>query len=258
MENNNSRRDFIKKSALLSTGIFMGTSIINSTLAANTSDSDSSIFHDDILKSQEAAYTLPKLPYTYNALEPHIDKLTMEIHYSKHHQAYVTNLNKAIETLDKTIADKAKNLSTIFENMSLFPEAIRNNGGGHYNHSLFWNLMKPNSGGEPKGKLGEAINATFGSFDAFKKQFADAAAKRFGSGWAWLVVSNGKLTITSTPNQDNPLMNLPTIVAKGKPVLALDVWEHAYYLKNQNKRADYIASFWNVVNWEAAEALFIS
>ena len=258
MENNNSRRDFIKKSALLSTGIFMGTSIINSTLAANTSDSDSSIFHDDILKSQEATYTLPKLPYTYNALEPHIDKLTMEIHYSKHHQAYVTNLNKAIETLDKTIADKAKNLSTIFENMSLFPEAIRNNGGGHYNHSLFWNLMKPNSGGEPKGKLGEAINATFGSFDAFKKQFADAAAKRFGSGWAWLVVSNGKLTITSTPNQDNPLMNLPTIVAKGKPVLALDVWEHAYYLKNQNRRADYIASFWNVVNWEAAEALFIS
>ena len=258
MENNNSRRDFIKKSALLSTGIFMGTSIINSTLAANTSDSDSSIFHDDILKSQEAAYTLPKLPYTYNALEPHIDKLTMEIHYSKHHQAYVTNLNKAIETLDKTIADKAKNLSTIFENMSLFPEAIRNNGGGHYNHSLFWNLMKPNSGGEPKGKLGEAINATFGSFDAFKKQFADAAAKRFGSGWAWLVVSNGKLTITSTPNQDNPLMNLPTIVAKGKPVLALNVWEHAYYLKNQNRRADYIASFWNVVNWEAAEALFIS
>ena len=258
MENNNSRRDFIKKSALLSTGIFMGTSIINSTLAANTSDSDSSIFHDDLLKSQEAAYTLPKLPYTYNALEPHIDKLTMEIHYSKHHQAYVTNLNKAIETLDKTIADKAKNLSTIFENMSLFPEAIRNNGGGHYNHSLFWNLMKPNSGGEPKGKLGEAINATFGSFDAFKKQFADAAAKRFGSGWAWLVVSNGKLTITSTPNQDNPLMNLPTIVAKGKPVLALDVWEHAYYLKNQNRRADYIASFWNVVNWEAAEALFIS
>ena len=258
MENNNSRRDFIKKSALLSTGIFMGTSIINSTLAANTSDSDSSIFHDDILKSQEAAYTLPKLPYTYNALEPHIDKLTMEIHYSKHHQAYVTNLNKTIETLDKTIADKAKNLSTIFENMSLFPEAIRNNGGGHYNHSLFWNLMKPNSGGEPKGKLGEAINATFGSFDAFKKQFADAAAKRFGSGWAWLAVSNGKLTITSTPNQDNPLMNLPTIVAKGKPVLALDVWEHAYYLKNQNRRADYIASFWNVVNWEAAEALFIS
>ena len=258
MENNNSRRDFIKKSALLSTGIFMGTSIINSTLAANTSDSDSSIFHDDILKSQEAAYTLPKLPYTYNALEPHIDKLTMEIHYSKHHQAYVTNLNKAIETLDKTIADKAKNLSTIFENMSLFPEAIRNNGGGHYNHSLFWNLMKPNGGGEPKGKLGEAINATFGSFDVFKKQFADAAAKRFGSGWAWLVVSNGKLTITSTPNQDNPLMNLPTIVAKGKPVLALDVWEHAYYLKNQNRRADYIASFWNVVNWEAAEALFIS
>ncbi|MGL2999513.1 superoxide dismutase [Flavobacterium sp. RSSB_23] len=258
MENNSSRRDFIKKTALLSTGIFMGTSIINSTLAANKSVSVPSFFHDNLLNAQEATYSLPKLPYSYDALEPHIDKLTMEIHHSKHHQAYVTNLNKAIETLDKGIVDKAKNLSSIFENMSLFPEAIRNNGGGHYNHSLFWNLMKPNGGGEPKGKLGEAINATFGSFDAFKKQFADAAAKRFGSGWAWLVVSNGKLTITSTPNQDNPLMNLPTIVAKGKPVLALDVWEHAYYLKNQNRRADYIASFWNVVNWEAAEALFIS
>ncbi|OAZ04174.1 superoxide dismutase [Flavobacterium succinicans] len=258
MENNSSRRDFIKKSALLSTGIFMGTSIINSSLAANTNASISSVFHDDLLNTQEAAYTLPKLPYSYDALEPHIDKLTMEIHYSKHHQAYVTNLNKAIETLDKSIVDKAKSLSSIFENMNLFPEAIRNNGGGHYNHSLFWNLMKPNGGGEPKGKLGEAIITTFGSFDAFKKQFADAAAKRFGSGWAWLVVSNGKLTITSTPNQDNPLMNLPTIVAKGKPVLALDVWEHAYYLKNQNRRADYIASFWNVVNWDTAESLFIS
>ncbi|MCZ8230353.1 superoxide dismutase [Flavobacterium sp.] len=258
MENNSSRRDFIKKSALLSTGIFMGTSIINSSLAANTNASTSSVFHHDLLNTQEAAYTLPKLPYSYDALEPHIDILTMEIHYSKHHQAYVTNLNKAIETLDKSIVDKAKSLNSIFENMNLFPEAIRNNGGGHYNHSLFWNLMKPNGGGEPKGKLGEAIITTFGSFDAFKKQFADAAAKRFGSGWAWLVVSNGKLTITSTPNQDNPLMNLPTIVAKGKPVLALDVWEHAYYLKNQNRRADYIASFWNVVNWEAAEALFIS
>lgn len=258
MENNSSRRDFIKKSALLSTGIFMGTSIINSSLAANTNASISSVFHDDLLNTQEAAYTLPKLPYSYDALEPHIDKLTMEIHYSKHHQAYVTNLNKAIETLDKSIVDKAKSLSSIFENMNLFPEAIRNNGGGHYNHSLFWNLMKPNGGGEPKGKLGEAIITTFGSFDAFKKQFADAAAKRFGSGWAWLVVRNGKLTITSTPNQDNPLMNLPTIVAKGKPVLALDVWEHAYYLKNQNRRADYIASFWNVVNWDTAESLFIS
>jgi superoxide dismutase, Fe-Mn family len=258
MENNSSRRDFIKKSALLSTGIFMGTSIINSSLAANTSVSKSSVFYDDLLNAQEAAYSLPKLPYAYDALEPHIDKLTMEIHYSKHHQAYVTNLNKAIETLDKAIVDKSKSLSSIFENMSLFPEAIRNNGGGHYNHSLFWNLMKPNGGGAPKGKLGDAINATFGSFEAFKKQFSDAAAKRFGSGWAWLVVSNGKLTITSTPNQDNPLMNISTIVSKGKPVLALDVWEHAYYLKNQNRRADYIASFWNVVNWEAAEALFIS
>lgn len=258
MENNSSRRDFIKKSALFSTGIFMGTAMINSSFASNSTVFTSDFFPDNLLHLQETTYSLPKLPYSYDALEPHIDKLTMEIHHSKHHQAYVTNLNKGLQNLDSTLVEKAKNLNSIFDNMTLFPDVIRNNAGGHYNHSLFWNLMKPNGGGEPKGKLGEAINATFGSFDAFKKQFAEAAAKRFGSGWAWLVVSNGKLVITSTPNQDNPLMNLPTIVAKGKPVLALDVWEHAYYLKNQNRRADYIASFWNVIHWEAAEALFIS
>jgi superoxide dismutase, Fe-Mn family len=252
MKNDNSRRDFLKKTAILSAGAFIGTSIINKITASETS----SQIEDSLLDNFEGAYTLPKLPYGYEALEPHIDKLTMEIHYSKHHQAYVTNLNKALETIDKSLVDNSKSLNKIFENMSKFPDVIKNNAGGHYNHTLFWNLMKPNGGGIPKGKLADAITSTFGNFDEFKKQFGEAAIKRFGSGWAWLVVSNGKLVITSTPNQDNPLMNLAGNTVKGKPVLALDVWEHAYYLKNQNRRADYIASFWNVVNWEAAENLY--
>lgn len=235
----------------------MGSSMINSVFSSNSKDSSTDTLLDEFSFAEDL-YSLPKLPYTYNALEPHIDKLTMEIHHSKHHQGYVTNLNKGIQTLDSNLVDKAKNLNSIFENMKLFPEVIRNNAGGHYNHSLFWNIMKPNGSGEPKGALAEAIKTTFGSFENFKNQFSEAAAKRFGSGWAWLVVANGKLEITSTPNQDNPLMNLPTIVSKGKPILALDVWEHAYYLKNQNRRADYIASFWNVVNWEAVESLYTS
>jgi superoxide dismutase, Fe-Mn family len=198
------------------------------------------------------------LSYDYDALEPHIDKLTMEIHHSKHHQAYVTNLNKALETVDKKLLPVTQTLESIFKNIEKLPVVIRNNAGGHYNHSLFWNLMKPNGGGEPKGKLAEAIKTTFGSFEEFKKQFADAAAKRFGSGWAWLVEVNGKLQITSTANQDNPLMNLSEkSFLQGKPVLALDVWEHAYYLKNQNRRADYINSWWSVVNWDAAEQLYL-
>lgn len=196
-------------------------------------------------------FTLTPLPYAYDALEPHIDKLTMEIHHGKHHQAYVTNLNKALEG-----KGNFQSLEKIFAGINAVSSAVRNNAGGHYNHSLFWTLMKPNGGGEPKGKLGETIKTTFGSFEEFKKQFADIAMKRFGSGWAWLVVNNGKLSIGSTPNQDNPLMNLDGLEIKGTPVLALDVWEHAYYLKNQNRRADYIASWWNVVNWEVAERLF--
>ncbi|MCK6648452.1 MAG: superoxide dismutase [Bacteroidia bacterium] len=204
-------------------------------------------------------YTLPALPYGYDALEPHIDKLTMEIHHSKHHQAYVNNLNKALETVDGNVLGSSQTLENIFSKMLLLPAAVRNNAGGHYNHSLFWQLMSPKGGGEPKGKLGEAIKAQFGSFEEFKKQFADASMKRFGSGWAWLVkTKEGKLMISSTANQDNPLMVLPEIDVKGTPVLALDVWEHAYYLKNQNKRADYITSWWNVVNWETAEGLYNS
>lgn len=197
-------------------------------------------------------FTLPPLPYAYDALEPHIDKMTMEIHYSKHHQAYVTNLNKALE---EVVATDQKYLEELCKNASRVSMAIRNNAGGHYNHSLFWTMMKPNGGGQPTGALADALKTTFGTYDEFKTKFSDAAMKRFGSGWAWLVVNKDKkLEIGSTPNQDNPLMDLSEI--KGTPVLALDVWEHAYYLKNQNRRADYINSWWNVVNWEESSKLF--
>lgn len=191
------------------------------------------------------AFELPKLPYDYNALEPHIDAKTMEIHHSKHHQAYVTNLNTAIAGTD------AENLSIedICANISKYPVAVRNNGGGHYNHSLFWTVMGKGKGGTPSGALADAINAAFGSFDEFKTKFATAGATRFGSGWAWLVVgADKKLAVTSTPNQDNPLMDIAEV--KGTPILGMDVWEHAYYLHYQNRRPDYIAAFWNVVNWE--------
>ncbi|MGB3947946.1 MAG: superoxide dismutase [Bacteroidia bacterium] len=196
------------------------------------------------------AFELPKLNYAYTALEPHIDARTMEIHHSKHHQAYVTNLNNAIAGTD---AEKLS-IEEICKNISKYPVAVRNNGGGHYNHSLFWTLLAPNAGGNPTGDLATAINAAFGSFDEFKKQFAAAATTRFGSGWAWLIVKEGKLVITSTANQDNPLMDIAEV--KGTPVLALDVWEHAYYLNYQNRRPDYIAAFWNTVNWAEATNLY--
>ncbi|WAH35829.1 superoxide dismutase [Alicyclobacillus dauci] len=189
------------------------------------------------------AHELPALPYAFDALEPHIDALTMEIHHDRHHATYVNNLNKAIEgtaLASKSIEDLISDLNSVPENIRT---AVRNNGGGHANHSLFWEILSPNGGGQPTGKIAEAINSAFGSFDKFKEEFAAAATGRFGSGWAWLVVDGGKLAITSTPNQDNPLMD------GKKPVLGLDVWEHAYYLKYQNKRPDYIGAFWNVVNW---------
>jgi superoxide dismutase, Fe-Mn family len=190
------------------------------------------------------AFTLPALPYAANALEPHIDAKTMEIHHGKHHNAYVTNLNTAIAGTD---AEKLS-LEEINKNISKYPAAVRNNGGGHYNHSLFWTVIGPNAGGAPTGALAEAINAAFGSVDEFKTKFAAAATGRFGSGWAWLIVDGSKkLQITSTPNQDNPLMDVAEV--KGTPILGLDVWEHAYYLHYQNRRPDYIAAFWNVVNW---------
>ena len=191
------------------------------------------------------AFELPQLPYAYNALEPHVDARTMEIHHTKHHQAYVTNLNNAIAGTD---AEKLS-IEEICKNISKYPAAVRNNGGGHYNHDLFWKVLGPNKGGAPSGAVADAINAAFGSFDAFKEKFAAAGATRFGSGWAWLIVgADKKLAICSTPNQDNPLMDIAEV--KGTPILGLDVWEHAYYLNYQNRRPDYISAFWNLVNWD--------
>ena len=189
------------------------------------------------------AFELPKLDYDYTALEPYIDARTMEIHHTKHHQGYVTNLNNAVSGSEW----ENKSLEEILAGISRLPTAIRNNGGGHYNHGLFWKIMAPNAGGLPGGSLLEAINRSFGSFEQFKEKFTTASMTRFGSGWAWLVQSAGELKITSTPNQDNPLMDYADV--KGNPLLGIDVWEHAYYLKYQNRRPDYIEAFWNVVDW---------
>ena len=193
------------------------------------------------------AFTLPPLPYGFDALEPHIDAKTMEIHHGKHHQAYVNNLNAALEKAPEL---QSKTIEELLKNVNRAPEAvrtpIRNNGGGHWNHSFFWRLMGPKAGGQPSGALGDAIKSTFGSFDKFKEQFAAAGVGRFGSGWAWLLNDGGKLSITSTPNQDNPLMEGKS---PNSVLLGLDVWEHAYYLKYQNRRPDYITAWWNVVNW---------
>lgn len=206
-----------------------------------------------LTKEGPVAHALPALPYAPDALEPYIDKATMEIHHGKHHAAYVTNLNKALEG---NTALQSKSLDDLLRGIDQVPEniraAVRNNGGGHWNHSMFWKIMKTGGGGEPKGDLGNAINSAFGSFAEFKTKFAQAGVGRFGSGWAWLVFQNGKLTIESTPNQDNPLM------AGGKAVMGLDVWEHAYYLKYQNRRPDYIEAWWNVVNWDAVAENFSS
>jgi Fe-Mn family superoxide dismutase len=199
------------------------------------------------------AYELPPLPYPKDALEPHIDAMTMEIHHGKHHNAYVTNLNKAIAG---NAALESKSIEALISDLSSVPENIRtpvrNNGGGHCNHSMFWKLMAPQAGGAPTGKLADDIKAAFGSLDVFKEKFEAAGAGRFGSGWAWLVVNGGKLEIVSTANQDNPIMGKAIAGCEGKPVLGCDVWEHAYYLKYQNRRADYLKAWWNVVNWAEA------
>jgi len=201
------------------------------------------------------AYTLPNLPYAHQALEPHIDAQTMEIHHGKHHGGYVNNLNAALAN-HATLQDQS--LETLLSNIHGLPAdiqtAVRNNGGGHWNHSLFWEILAPGKGGNPVGNLAVAINQKFGSFDAFKEQFHKAATTRFGSGWAWLIFGEGDLHIVSTPNQDNPLMDLAEV--KGQPVIGLDVWEHAYYLKYQNRRPDYVTAFWNVLNWEKDESLY--
>ncbi len=206
------------------------------------------------------AYTLPPLPYALDALVPHIDAKTMEIHHGKHHQAYITNANNFLK--DQPALD-ALTVHALIANLAQVPEAIRgglrNNAGGHSNHSFFWTILGPGKGGAPKGKLAEAITATFGGFDKFKEEFAKAGATRFGSGWAWLVVgADKKLAVGSTANQDSPLMGKAVAGIEGKPVIALDVWEHAYYLNYQNRRPDYIAAFWNVVDWDAAEANYLA
>lgn len=203
------------------------------------------------------AFTVPDLAYGFDALEPHIDTQTMQIHHGKHHAAYVNNLNKALEGKKdfeaKSIEDLIAHINAVPENIRT---AVRNNGGGHYNHSMFWEIIGPKAGGQPGGELADAIKSDFGSFDAFKEKFTTAATTRFGSGWAWLTVSNGKLCVCSTPNQDNPLMDVAE--CKGKPILGIDVWEHAYYLKYQNRRPDYIAAFWNVINWNAVSKRYKS
>ena len=234
----NNRRDFIKKSALLAVG------------AGTLSSFKNELFAEVLPATETSPFTLPTLPYDYAALEPHIDTLTMQIHHDKHHGAYVNNLNKA---LVENKIDAIK-LEDILTKASSFPSAIRNNAGGHWNHSMFWNMMKPGGGGNPSGEIADAINSAFGTFDDFKKKFSDNAMGRFGSGWTWLIKQNGKLTVGSTPNQDNPLMDASEL--KGTPILCLDVWEHAYYLHYQNKRVEYVTSWWNLINWDEVARRF--
>ncbi len=231
MEHENSRRNFLKKSALITlagAGLRLGA---NNLVAGN------------ILSADEPAFTLPELSYAPSALEPHIDAMTMEIHHGKHHRAYVDNLNIAVSELKM----EKKTLEAMMATVSTYPVSVRNNGGGHFNHSMFWQMMTPSGGGNPTGPIENVINGTFGSFEAFKNKFNSAALSRFGSGWAWLVTKDGAFTIGSTPNQDNPLMDVSEL--KGTPLIGMDVWEHAYYLKYQNKRIDYINAWWNVINW---------
>ncbi len=231
MNNEHNRRSFLRTASLATAGaiVLSGTKFV---LAKE-------------LLNEGQLFSLAPLPYAFNALEPHIDAMTMEIHHDRHHKAYVDNLNKAVT--ENKITESL--LEKILAIVSTLPTAVRNNGGGHYNHTMFWQMMKPNGGGVPTGKVADAINGTFGSLESFKTKISEAGKTRFGSGWAWLIKDkDGKLQISSTPNQDNPLMDIAEI--KGTPILCLDVWEHAYYLKYQNKRADYIAAFWNVINWD--------
>lgn len=196
------------------------------------------------------AFTLPPLPYAFNALEPHIDAQTMQIHHDKHHQAYVDNLNKAIAGTP----NENKSIEELVAAAGQISPAVRNNGGGHWNHSFFWEILGPNAGSQPSGKLADAIKQVFGSLDSLKEKMAAAGTTRFGSGWAWLIIKDGKLEVSSTPNQDNPLMDVAEV--KGKPILGIDVWEHAYYLKYQNRRPEYLSNIWNVINWKKVEQHF--
>lgn len=243
------RRDFLKKSA------FLGLAGLATKLV---SEEKLNVIEELGSKSADGGkYTLPALPYAYDALEPFIDKQTMELHHGKHHQAYVDKLNAELDKADHKILESPYTFENIFKVASKVQPALRNNAGGHYNHMLFWQMMKANPEGKPnipEFQLADAINRDFKSFDEFKKEFGEKALKIFGSGWCWLIEQNGKLKITTTPNQDNPLMDVAA--DKGRPVLGLDVWEHAYYLKYQNKRIDYINNWWNVVNWQNANTQF--
>lgn len=232
------RRSFVKQSSLVSFG-----TLIAGSASANIKDT--------FLTKASEKYTLPKLDYAYDALEPYIDARTMEIHHSKHHAGYTSKFNAALEA--ENLGEKS--IETLFSKVSELPIGIRNNGGGFYNHKLFWKVMSPKGGGEPTAELKKAIEKSFGTFDNFKNSFSTAAKTRFGSGWAWLVKSGNKLVVSSTPNQDNPLMDVSEV--KGTPILGIDVWEHAYYLKYQNKRADYVDAFWNVINWDYVTELFL-
>jgi superoxide dismutase, Fe-Mn family len=240
-----------KINKVLLVGIFSAFGFAACQQPVKESETNNNQIKENVMKDQSGKYVLPELPYAHDALEPYIDKMTMEIHHGKHHQAYVTNLNNAIAGTEMESMD----LMDIFKNMSQYPAAVRNNGGGHWNHTFFWEIMAPNAGGQPSGKLFSAIEKRFESFDKFKEEFAKAGATRFGSGWAWLIVdANGELQVTSTPNQDNPFMDVADV--KGVPVLGVDVWEHAYYLKYQNRRPEYLTNFWSVVNWTEVESRF--
>lgn len=230
------KREFLKRTFLASSGMLLMSRL--DTVATSVS----------IL--EDVPFPQPALGYAYNALEPHIDAQTMEIHYSKHHAAYTKNFNAAV--IENNL--KGKSITDIFSNISKLPVSVRNNGGGYFNHNLYWEIMAPGAGGEPANEVGKQITTNFGSFAKFKEDFAKAAAGQFGSGWAWLIVKDGKLQIVGSANQDNPLMDIAPV--KGTPILGIDVWEHAYYLKYQNKRADYINAFWNVVNWHKVEDKF--
>jgi Fe-Mn family superoxide dismutase len=235
-----SRKNFLKTSAILASG----ATLYNSQVRA--------AFNTINQLTNDSLFSLPKLPYPYNALEPFIDAQTMEIHHSKHHQAYVNNLNAAIQ---KESSLKEKSVEELIATVNKLPESVRtsvrNNGGGHWNHAFFWQLLK--TGTKPSEKINQAITKNFGSMEEFKKQFEKAVMSQFGSGWAWLIKQDDKLVITSTPNQDNPLMDVAAV--KGTPIIGIDVWEHAYYLKYQNKRAEYTQAFWNILNWEKVEQL---
>ena len=260
------RRRFIVGSGIVGAGLIGTRGVAPGLLLANTGNpnSNSQSEEEPVAKPEEklVAFTLPPLPYSFDALEPHIDAKTMQVHHDGHHGAYVNNLNKALEGHPEL---QGKSLEYLLQNLDSIPEsiraAVRNNAGGHWNHSLFWTQLKKGGGGEPKGDLAAAIKSTFGSFADFQAKFTAAGMGRFGSGWAWLMVKDGNLVIASTPNQDSPISvtkeSFPPLPA-GKVVLGLDVWEHAYYLKHQNRRADYIAAWWNVVNWDSAAEQYAS